>query len=426
MVVRLRERATKLRVGVANLWFAELDLDFGLSDPAEVATGIEQVIAAPANADMHFLVSLWRLAARGYHLAKRDDDKHRCQAQAADSLATEAEHIFAGQGQMSGGSAMRAAHIMSQAIAQLHGIPAAKERRTSLRHRLVDIQARIPDEMSVYAFPWDIKGIEAKVEEAFGRGPLLDQLFLLTVAATSPDPATLISKAKESMQQHPLSSLIPAIHFDNEGKAVHRSAGAGSLGDPSNSAIQREIAQSESIRRNLIAATIDTARRTIMARHFLPEQVLASLFVQSTFVPPDLVATFSRGFLRFFQGDFASATYILTPLLENSLRHVLKTYGHDVTIFDDATQTQQDRTISSLFEQMREELDAVFTSPITTDIENVFLNHPGPHLRHDIAHGLAHDGTPYGPDAVYGCWLIFRLCLLPLFPYREQLSQLIH
>src|SRR4029077_18984224 len=31
-----------------------------------------------------------------------------------------------------------------------------------------------------------------------------------------------------------------------------------------------------------------------------------------------------RAFLRFFQGDFASAVYILTPLLENSLRHVLK------------------------------------------------------------------------------------------------------
>jgi hypothetical protein len=100
--------------------------------------------------------------------------------------------------------------------------------------------------------------------------------------------------------------------------------------------------------------------------------------------------------------------------------------GHDVTIFDDATQTQQDRTISSLFEQMREELDTALTKPITADIENVFLNRPGPHLRHNIAHGLAHDGTPYGPDAVYGCWLIFRLCLIPLFPYRDQLRGVIH
>jgi len=56
------------------------------------------------------------------------------------------------------------------------------------------------------------------------------------------------------------------------------------------------------------------------------------------------------------KGDFTSALYTLTPLLEASLRHFLKLNGHDVTIFDDATQTQQDRTISSLFEQMRDEL----------------------------------------------------------------------
>jgi hypothetical protein len=109
-------------------------------------------------------------------------------------------------------------------------------------------------------------------------------------------------------------------------------------------------------------------------------------------------------------------------LLENSLRHVLKSHGHDVTVFDNATQTQQDRTISSLFEQMRPELDAVFTRPITGDIDRVFLLRPGPCLRHAVAHGLLHDSSPYGWDAIYACWLIFRLCLLPLFAHREELG----
>jgi hypothetical protein len=206
---------------------------------------------------------------------------------------------------------------------------------------------------------------------------------------------------------------------------VHRSE-QGGFGEGNGSAVRRQIAEDEAIRRNLIAtAQIEIARQAIMAQHFLPEETLAGLLQHSPFVPPELIATFSRAFLRFFQGDFASAVYILTPLVENSLRYVLKQHGHDVTTFDDATQTQKSLTISQLFEQRREELDAAFTKPITTDIENVFLNRPGPHLRHDIAHGSAHDGTPYGPDAVYGCWLIFRLCLLPLFPYRDQLREVI-
>jgi hypothetical protein len=41
---------------------------------------------------------------------------------------------------------------------------------------------------------------------------------------------------------------------------------------------------------------------------------------------------------------------------------------------------------------------------------------------HSVAHGLLHDGGPYGDDSVYGCWLIFHLCMLPLFEYRTQLS----
>jgi hypothetical protein len=132
--------------------------------------------------------------------------------------------------------------------------------------------------------------------------------------------------------------------------------------------------------------------------------------------------TYSRGFMRFFQGDFVSGLYILTPLLENSLRHVLKSHGHDVTKFDDAKLTQGDRTISSLFEQMRPELVSVFGDAIVTDIENVFLRKPGPYLRHSLSHGLLHDGDPYSDDAIYGCWLVFHLCMLPLFSYRTQLT----
>jgi hypothetical protein len=186
--------------------------------------------------------------------------------------------------------------------------------------------------------------------------------------------------------------------------------------------VQQQIAQAEAIRRNIVSFEIDVARRTINEQHYLSDDVFRALLQYCAFVPQDLVTTFARGFTRYFRGDFVSAVYILTPLLENSLRHVLKAYGHDVTIFDDATQTQQDRTISSLFEQMRPELDAAFTLAITTDIENVFLKRPGPYLRHSLAHGLLHDADPYGPDAIYACWLTMRLCVLPLYPYKDRIK----
>jgi hypothetical protein len=237
---------------------------------------------------------------RGYHVAKRDGDKYRCQVEAAEVMAAEAERLFAGQGERQG-SAMQVSHIMSNAIAQLHGVPAARARRTALRHRLIDIQARIPEEMSVFSHQWDIKDVEAKVEEVLAESSLFDQLFMLAAIAASPDPTTLIKEAEESMQQHPLRSLVAGVHYDKDGKTVYRSA-AGFGGDPTGSAMRREIAQSESIRRNLIGAMIEMARRTIMARHFLPEALLASIFQQSPFVPAELVATFQPRLFALFPG----------------------------------------------------------------------------------------------------------------------------
>jgi hypothetical protein len=415
MATDLRNRALRERRIMPGVWFSHLDLDFGISDPAEVGDALDRFVAARGrDGDGHEVVEAWRLTARAYRLAKKDEDAHRCQAAAAEQLVLMAE-----QQQH---SAMLASHLLGQAIAELHGIPGKKERRKELRHRLVDAQAGVSEEMSGFSQPLDLKDVAEATEQRFGGRNLRDALFAFAALAVSPDPGDLTRQAVEAIRQYPLSSLFGASHHDREGKVVYRTKG-GDFGDGSDSdAVRQQIAQSEIIRRTIIVSgQIEVARQTITLHHFLYEDALAVLFMRSPFVPHDLVTTFSRGIWRFFQGDFTSALYILTPLLENSLRHVLRLRGHEVTIFDDATQTQQDRTISALFAQMRGELDAAFGTAITSDIERLFLSKPGPYLRHAVSHGLLHDGDPYGADAIYGCWLIFHLCMVPLFRIREQL-----
>lgn len=416
LVSTLREQAIAKRSLVPIHWFCDLDLNFAVSNPAVVGASLDEVLAVPPpDANSQTVVDLWQLAARAYHLARKEDDKNRCLVEAAERLVADAQAMQT--------SAMMASHFLSSAIAQLHGVPGKKDRRTELRHQLVDLQARVPEEMSVFSQELDVREIAEKVQAAVGRVSLLDKLFIFAALEVSPDPAKLASDAAESIKQYPLSSLFGASHLDREGKVIHRSQGGGFGNRADDSSVRHQMAQTESIRRRLVASgTIEPARHTLLDHHFISDDVLASLLQYSPFIPSDLVSTFARGFTRFFQGDFVSATYILTPLLENSLRYVLKSNGQDVSIFDDATQTQGDRTISSLFEQMRPELEDAFTPAITADIERVFLTKPGPHLRHALAHGLLHDGDPYGADAIYGCWLIFRLCLLPLFPHRDRFT----
>jgi len=410
----LRVRSFKNRLPIPAIWFGHLDLDFGISDPSVVGKEIESLIAGLADGtDGHTIVNLWRMASRAFHLAKKDSDQHRSQSEAAEQLVR-----MAGQQPM----AMLNASMLAEAIAELHGVPDKKDRRKELRHRLVDVQAGIADEISPFTIPIDLDEIVKVVQQEMRQRPSLrEKLFVFALLERSPDPDKLAETAAKSIREHPLASLFGTTHHDSEGKVIHRSDGA-SFGDNENgSTIQRQIAQDESIRRHVACGKIDAARQVIATDHYLSDEAFVHLLLYSAFVPRDTVATYGRGFLRFFQGDFTSGLYILTPLLENSLRHVLKNHGHDVTNFDDAKMIQQDRTISVLFEQMREELDSIFSRAITTDIENVFLKKSGPHLRHSLAHGLLHDGTPYGVDAIYGCWLLFHLCMLPLFRIRTQL-----
>jgi hypothetical protein len=416
LVVELRKQAIEKQALLPIVWFCDLDLDFAVSDPGDTGADLDRVLAAPPpDTARDVLVELWRIAARAYHLAKRNDNKHRCQIAAAECLADEA--LATNQ------PAMRASHLLSIAISELHGIPGQRDRRTELCHKLVDIQARVPDEMSEFSRELDLQEIAQRVQKAVaGRVGFIDKLFVFADLAASPEPGKLAEDAAKSIRKHPLSSIFGTSHLDREGKVIHRSEGAG-FGDANEAAVRQQIAQAEGIRRMMAAfGQIEPARHAILETHYISDDVFAPLLRQSPFVPPGLVLTFSRGFARFFQGDFVGATYILTPLLENSLRYVLKTNGLDVSIFDDATKTQQDRTISSLFEQMRPDLDRILTTRITTDIESVFLTKLGPHIRHAVAHGLLRDGDPYGADAIYGCWLIFRLCLAPLFGHRDQLK----
>ena len=413
-LMAVRKRAVEAADPVPVHWFCSLDLRMRVSDPEEIAAELESVLGRlPDSTNHHVVVDLWRLAAQAYQAAKREADKHRCQTAAAEAMVAQAEKVS---------SAMLASELIGNAIAALHGVPTGRARRLELRHRLVDVQARVGEEMTTYSQEMDLSELVTKVQDQFTPTSVFDSLFLFAVLEASPDPEKLRTDATDMIRKHPLSSLFGTAHLDDEGKVIHRTDG-GALGGAADPAIAQQIAQAESLRRNIaVAGKIELARQTIITQHYLGDDVFYALTSQSPFVPPDLAETFARGFTRLFQGDFTSALYILTPLLENSLRHVLKAHGHDVTTFDNAGQTQEDRTISAMFEQMRPELDAIFTQPLTEDIEHLFLGRPGPAIRHGVAHGLLHDGSPYGADGVYACWLIFRLCLIPLFPYRRQLG----
>ena len=384
--------------------FAELALDVGAVAPKAVAVAIEAHLERRSSGKRDDgAAELWSLAAHAHRRAKDEAASHAATAKASECLVAYAES-FVGRPH---GAAM-AAHWMAQAISTYHGVPSARERRQELRHRLIDIQGGIRDDLRPVSHSTDISELVSGTREQFSGLRLPEALRKLCLVSLPPEPEALAKDARRQMAEFPLSSLFGTVQMDNEGKTVARSL-SGALGgeDATEEQLAPKIAQSESIRRGVtVRGMIEVARATIMLEHYLPEQTLFELLRHSPSVPPRLAGTAARGFARWFGGDMVSALCILTPMIEGILRHVLKQHDHDVTTFDDATGTQEDRTITSLYDAMRPELDAVFGQALTDDIHRVFLSKLGPSLRHGVAHALLSDGTPYGDDANYACWLI--------------------
>jgi hypothetical protein len=416
-VAQLRADAVAKGVPFAIQLLSELDLDFDISPASDVAKDIERIIPAPTKPDEFFLVhALWSLAARAFHQAKMGEEVMRCRIAAAECLVAQAEANKT--------SAMISAHWLEMAVAEYQGIAGKKERRRELRHRLIDVQAGISDEMGSFSTQADIRPLIENTEALFKGKSLFQKLALFALSVIAPDPDELRKAAVEQIQKFPLSSLFSTTHHDHEGKVIYRSPGGGGIGDPNEEAIENQIAQAEKIRRGMASSgRLDVARQLIMFEHAITERDLGIICSNSPFVPQGHELTFSRGFARFFQGDMIGALYVLVPQLENSLRDVLKQYGHDVTKVNSEDMTQEDRTISSLFENMRLELNSIFGQAVVDDVDRVFLRKPGPHLRHQAAHGLLFDAEPFGDDCVYACALIFRLCCVPLLPHWKAVEE---
>ncbi|MGY4433894.1 hypothetical protein ACVWWO_006371 [Bradyrhizobium sp. F1.13.1] len=124
----------------------------------------------PAETDAHSIVELWRLGARAYHLAKQPDDQHRCQSAAADQFVLMADRQPV---------AMMTSSMLANAIAELHGVPGKKDRRKELRHRHIDAQAGIGEEMSGFSIPCKLEDMARQIEQGVECQPTLrDKLFV--------------------------------------------------------------------------------------------------------------------------------------------------------------------------------------------------------------------------------------------------------
>ena len=412
MVIELRTEAISTKNTKRAYRLSQLDLDFTISEPAEVAQSFEAVING--EEDLHKRSEFWDLSARGYHMAKLEEDKWRCKVEAAEALIAYSDTQK---------NAMSKSHWLSDGLAAYQSIPNQGARRKELRKKLIDSQRDVQEEMSPFGEKVDISKLVEGTERQLHEASLFKKLGILACISNSPDPEEQKKQAIESIREFPLSSLFGSTYHDSEGKVVHRGLGAD-MRTADERSIDDRIAEQERTRRQLVVSSaIIPVLRNLQTEHYIGEMEIYFLCANSPFVPEDRRIAFMQGVLFFLRGDQIPALNILVPQVENSIRHILKQNGFDPTSFDPVTQMQEDRPITSLYTDMRSEIVQCLGEDITLEIENVFIKKNGPNLRNLVAHGLLSDDAVFGPDAVYACWMIYRLCCLPLLPYWESLER---
>jgi hypothetical protein len=391
---------------------ATLDLDYKISAATGIADEAERL--AGASHDAHVKHDLLHIAARACRLDKNQSAAERLLLQAAECLVLIS--------QSGAGSGMLEAHWLERAISEMQNVPGTRDRRRRLKHRLVDAQSRIIDEMSHFSHSQDISVEVAAAQQAVAGKPLVTALREFSRLSRAPTPRELEDGARKLMAETPLASMVAATQYDVQGKPVHRDKGLESGDD--DAVVQRQIALMERIRRSAVAqARIEPARLKIAEEHYVGVDVIGILCSQSPFVPQDRRAIFASGLVAFLNGDMITALHTLVPQLENSLRHVLRLHGHDVTRLTE-DMNQENLSLSALLEKLRHPLIAIFGDGMVADIDSVFDYRGGPNLRNRVAHGLVGQWEPHSDDAIYACWLIFQLCCIPLFARWGELMRL--
>ena len=388
--------------GIFNI--GKLCLDRNILAPDLIVVKAEE-FASAEDTRPQIERNLWELAAQGYHLSRKELDEHRCHKNAAE--------CFVKMALEAGGEGLVDASFISDAIEAYRNIPGTKERREELQKLLRNAQTSIGDEMHISSIESDLSAFIKKAQDLIANKRLSKALENFASLTNSPDRSSLQNEVARQVEEHPSLGITPFKRIDSAGRVVAKSPGLLGAGENQDESMRYLIADYEALRRGrAVHGLIEPARCVIHSEHSLDQSYFLRIAEMSPFVPIDRVDVFALGFIRFFQGDFISAAHILVPQLESSVRHILSLIGQDTwTIRSDMT--EESRSLSSMLNNCQDELERILGPAIVFDMDNVFVFEGGPKIRHRIAHGLISGAECFSADAIYACWLIYRLCCLP-------------
>ncbi len=348
----------------------------------------------------------WRLEARWREMTQDPDGKRSALVRAAQTHVGEAEDELSRPSP----SYITASSHLERAIEGLRRAGRTRERVEELHGRLLEYQLRTRDEMVAFSQDMDMSKFVDQAREQVKGKPLGEAFLVMVHGCTSPSKNHLRTQAEES-SRNGIWMLMERSVVDERGRVTGRMPSFLS-DDPGEveGAIRAEMfGQANHYRQTYAVAFVHPAWRQINLDHAVRLGDLLPVVADNPFVPEGHEDAYARGFLAGFRGDFLTATHLLVPQLENSIRHVLSRSGVIVSKLDDSG-VQEEKDLGALLREPK--LEELLGEDLVFDLQGLLVERFGANLRNRMAHGLMTDVEFTTPTVLYLWWLVLRVCVI--------------
>ena len=366
---------------------------------------------AESNCDWLQARQYWEIQAEWHRIDKNSEKAYKAKIQSAETYIKEAEDSLTKHPT----PYLKASHDLYQGFTAFEKLQSQgteneraviKNKLEQIHRLLLEYQQKSSHELKTVSYEINISN-EVKLAQAKVEGKKFpDAMFALALLVTPPKVSDLEQKSK---------GFLPIEKTTQTGKVIAR--------QPTNLAeavrFEMYVIAAEH-RRQYAYSFIEPARKQIILEHItgksddnkIKELDLMPLVTNNPFVPPRREKLFVKGLYAGLTGDFITATHILIPQIENSVRYILSNRGAITSGIDNKNNgiQKEDNLNSTLYPSKYPQITSIFDEDTLFDLQGLLIEHSGSNLRNRMAHGLISDDDFSSSTFSYLWWLTLRLC----------------
>lgn len=305
-----------------------------------------------------------------------------------------------------------AAHWMHSAIVALKKGKAKEEIVTTSHKKLLLLQKRSMAAMGRFVQTIDTTALAARARSAIE--PHDDSVAALFELATIAAPPAATVFAEQLREVSPLEGMLKTTRVNSDGKSI-----GGRDGLVNEESRWGAMVELMSKCQQLIACGNIAPALEVYCEKFLVLETNVQLWVRtSAVVPQARVASWTRGLLAGFNGDWSLVIHLLPQQIEHALRGIFEAKGLVTSGLQRERQHEFD--LNKLL-AMKEASD-VLGVDARLDLAACLAHPLGANLRNYMAHGILEDEEHAAAHSVYLWWLALRMVLLP-YLFSTQLTE---